>query len=137
MSSPIFIDTSIFIYLFEDHPKYASQIQPIFDSLSENKLTAVTSIITVAEVITKPIEEKHPEVVKQYQEVFQQLPNLSIISPTYDSAIFAAQIRAEYNFHLIDSLQLAMAVENRCKSFFTNDRKLKKFKKLKIVMLKE
>lgn len=135
MLSPVFIDSSIFIYLFEDHPRFASKIQPVFDSLSENKLSAFTSIISVAEVITKPLEEKRDESVKKYHEVFQHLPNLKITSPTYDTAVSAAQIRAEYKFRLIDSFQLAMAKEFRCLSFLTNDRKLKKFKDLKIILL--
>ncbi len=135
MLSPVFIDSSIFIYLFEDHPRFASKIQPVFDSLSENKLSAFTSIISVAEVITKPLEEKRYDFVKQYHEVFQHLPNLKLGFPTYDTAVSAAKIRAEYKFQLIDSFQLAIALENRCLSFLTNDRKLKKFNGLKIILL--
>lgn len=131
---PVFIDTAIFIYLFEDHPKYASIIQPVFDMLSTGKLNTVTSIFTVAEVLTRPIEEKDNELVKHYQEIFTQIKNLSVATPNYSVSIKAAEIRAQYKFGLIDSFQLALASEYKCGSFFTNDFKLKKCTDLKIIL---
>ena len=133
--SPLFLDTSLFIYLFEDHPVYASAIQPVFDALSSDKMSAYSSIITVSEVLTKPIENKGFELTKKYQEIFLHLPNLTIASPTYDIAVQAAIIRARYKFQLIDCFQLALASHYQCLAFLTNDKKLKKFKDLRIILL--
>lgn len=134
---PVFIDTAIFIYLFEDHPRYAPIVQPVFDALSANKLASHTSILTVAEVLTKPMEKNNLELKTRYQEVFNHLPNLSVVSPVYSTAILAASIRATYRIGLIDSFQLALASENGCRSFLTNDRKLSRYKKLTIVLVGE
>lgn len=131
---PVFIDTPIFIYLFEDHPKYASAIQPIFD---DSSITKVSSIITVSEVLTKPYEENNTELVKRYQEIFMHLPSLILTSPDYDTAILASQIKAKYQFKLIDSFQLAMAQQNKCPSFLTNDKQLLKYKNLQVFCLDE
>lgn len=132
---PVFIDTAIFIYLLEDHPKFASLAQPVFDALSDKKLTAFSSIITVAEVLTKPMEKNNLELINRYHELFTQLPNITIASPNYQTAIKASEIRADYKFGLLDSFQLAHAIENKCKSFLTNDKQLGKYKKLKIILI--
>lgn len=131
---PVFIDTTIFIYLFEDHPKYASVIQPIFD---DSSITKVSSIITVSEVLTKPYEKNNTELVKRYKEIFMHLPSLILTSPDYDTAILASQIKAKYQFKLIDSFQLAMAQQNKCPSFLTNDKQLFKYKNLQVFCLDE
>lgn len=129
---PVFLDTSIFIYLFEDYPKYAGLVQPIFDQESVIK---ITSVITIAEVLTKPIEAKNENLVNKYEEIFHHLPGLSVVYPDYNTAVAAAQIRAQYQFRLIDAFQLAMATQYKCSSFLTNDRKLAKYKNLSVICL--
>lgn len=134
----IFLDTSCFIYLLEDHPRYASGATIIFNALSGNKLLAFTSIITVSETLVMPYQKKDNSFLQQYEQVFTQLPNLTVVSPTYKTAHTAARIRANYQFRLIDSYQLALANEYKCKSFITNDKKLKRFEKeMKIIYLSD
>lgn len=91
--------------------------------------------MTVSEVLTKPFEHKKMDLVEQYQEIFQQAANLSVVSPTYDTAVSAAEIRADYGFRLIDSYQLAIARETNCRSFVTNDNQIKKYKDIKVFLL--
>lgn len=132
IKQPVFLDTPIFIYLFEDHPKYARLIQPIFD---QESIIKITSVITIAEVLTKPIEVKNENLVNKYEEIFRHLPGLSIVYPDYHTAVTAAQIKAQYQFRLIDSFQLAIATQYKCSSFLTNDRKLTKYKNLSVICL--
>lgn len=131
---PIFIDSAIFIYLFEDHPKYASLLEPLFNNEAVKK---ISSVIMIAEVLTKPFERKNSELINHYQEIFNHLPNLSIVSLDRESAILGSQIKAQYGFHLIDSFQLALAEKNNCVSFLTNDKQLEKYKNLSVVCLEK
>lgn len=132
---PVFFDTAIFIYLFENHSLFAAKLQSIFDALSTNNLIAISSVITLAEVITKPLQDNNVELVNRYKEIFSQLPNFTLVAPSYETAIQAAEIRALSGFSLIDSFQLALASEHNCKSFLSNDKKLARCKKIKIVLL--
>lgn len=137
MKSPIFLDSSCFIYLLEKHPKYFEIIKPIFSMMSIDKAFAVTSIITVTEVLTKPFGNKNDDLVEHYLEAFSEIPNLEIVDPNYKIAVEAAKIRSEHNLNLPDAYQLAMAVESKCKTFLTNDKGLKRFKGLDVVILDE
>lgn len=134
-SQPTYLDSSVFIYAFENHPKYKSLTRPLFNALSDSKLKAVTSIITITEVLTIPLKEKESKLVNTYLEVFSKLPNLDVLLPSYWSAVEAAKIRAKYNFTLPDSYQLALAREAKCKSLITNDKNLLKFKEIKMIHL--
>ena len=49
----------------------------------------------------------------------------------------AARIRREYGFRLPDSIQLATALFGKANALITNDERLKKFKELKVINLKD
>lgn len=132
---PIFIDTAIFIYLLEDHPRYGLQISDFFDQISLGKIQAVTSHITLSELLVKPYELTHENKAEEYHGLIASFPNLKLASTSEQAAIHAAQIRAKYKFSLIDSLQLAIAEDEKAKFFLTNDKQLKKYSDMPILYL--
>ena len=131
------VDSSIFIYKFEQNKKYESLCSVVFERLSDNKLKIITSIITPAEVLTKPIELKDQKVVELYETVFSKLPNFELIELNYTMAKQAAGLRARYKILLPDALQLAACLQNNAQAFLTNDNKLKRVKDLLIICLKD
>lgn len=133
----VFLDTSCFIYAFEDEPQFGSLAVEIFDALSDVMFQVESSIFTVAEVLTKPIQLGNRELASRYEEMFDQLPSFTIRSPSYKTAVNAVKIRAEYSFRLMDSFQLALAKENGCKAFVTNDQQLKQYKGMEVVILSD
>ena len=137
MNSPVFLDSSCFIYLLENNPNYSDITQQIFSNISQSKLQAKTSLITVTEVLTKPYKENDQNYIKEYQQIFSEMQNLEILSPSFQTSINAAKIRARYNLNLPDSYQLQMAIDSSCKTFLTNDVHLKKVREIKIVVLKD
>lgn len=128
------LDSNIFIYFFENNPEFAKHINPIFEALLKNKLQAVTSIVAVIEALSYP---SPPEVVAGIKEGFATLPNLRMVDVNKEIALEAAEIRREYGFKLPDAVQLATALFAKVKAFITNDQRLKPFKKLKVLSLKE
>jgi predicted nucleic acid-binding protein len=133
----IFLDTSLFVYTFEQNPKFHDISKEIFVALSENKFQAITSLLTVTETLTIPYKNNDSERIQNYLEVFGELPNLSVKAPTLTTAIAAAKLRAFYNLKLPDAYQLAIAIENKCKIFLTNDKQLKKCKEIKVLCLSD
>lgn len=126
------LDTNVFIYHFEDNPKFVSYTQLIFDELSKNKLQAVTSIVSVIEALSYPSPQK---VLTSIEDGFKTTPNLTIYDLNHDLALEAAKIRRKYGFRLPDSVQLATAVKSKAQAFVSNDDRLKRFRELPIVLL--
>lgn len=135
MKDPLFLDTSCFIYLVENHLQFALPLRLIFSDLGKGKIQAVTSVVTVAEVLVKPIELHRNDLVTKYHELFTTVKSLRVVAPSYNTARLAALIRAVQHFTLTDSLQLALAKENNCKTFLTNDERLKAYRDLPVRLI--
>lgn len=129
------IDTNIFIYYFNQYPQFGEISKEIIDKLTNGNLSGITSEITVIEILSHPVLSK-----KNSQEMDQQflsIPNLIVLEVNHGIALEAAKIRRKYNFRLPDAIQLATAKLNKAQAFISNDRRLKNFKELKILLLNE
>ena len=51
----IYLDTNIFIYALEAYPEYVSTLTSLFAAIDEGKIRAMTSELTLAEVLIKPM----------------------------------------------------------------------------------
>lgn len=129
------LDTNIFIYYFEQNISFGTKAKLIFDNLSSNKLKACTNITSLAEIISSP--KLTDAAVKETRRLFFSIPNLEIYQVDEKIAIESARIRRKYSFRLLDTIQLATALNAKARVFITNDENLKKFKELKVILLKE
>lgn len=135
MTDPVFLDSSCFIYFVEGRAEFTQKLVPIFRQIENGSIQAFSSIISVSEVLVRPIKQNNQDLIDRYHNLFTNYPSLQITSPSYKTALSAALIRAKYNFKLPDCYQLALAVESGCKAFYTNDDRLQKFSNLKMVLL--
>lgn len=128
------LDSNIFIYLFEENPRFIKNCWLIFNSLDQGRLKAVTSVISIIEALSYPAT---PPVLKGIQEGFKNMSNLTILDVGLNIGLEAARIRREHGFRLPDAVQLATAKLSKAKAFITNDNRLKTYQGLKIILLSE
>jgi predicted nucleic acid-binding protein len=121
--SLVFWDTMLFIYWFEDHPKYAGRVRTIFERMEQRQDTLVTSAFTVGEVLVAPCRKGDQQIVEGIRSMFRP-PFVKILPFTAETAVRYAQIRAELKVPPADSIQLACAAEAGVDVFLTNDRAL-------------
>jgi len=48
------LDSAIFIYHFEEHPRYKELCAEVFDAMEAGAIQAVTSTVTLIEVLVQP-----------------------------------------------------------------------------------
>lgn len=111
----MYIDTNIFIYLFEHHPQYGPAAAKAITDL-QNKHRPTTSTLTLSECLAK--------VSGITPNTFEQLPNLSLVVVDKHIAIKSAEIQNTHRIKIGDAIHLATAAELGCKIFLTNDKKL-------------
>lgn len=128
------LDTNVLIYYLQAHPKFGPFAKKIFSELASNKVTAVTSILTLAEVLAFGGTKDE---INKTQDYLFSIPNLSFISVGVRIAQVAAGIRREIRFSLPDSIQLATVLDSKAQVFITNDTRLKKFKACQVLLLSE
>ena len=59
MGKIIAFDTNCFIYLVENHPKFKPLIEEIFNQAGNDEIKLVSSVVTTAEVMVRPLKLKN------------------------------------------------------------------------------
>lgn len=131
------LDTMIFIYHLEDHPKYSLVTEKLFESIEDSKYVAVTSIITLIEILVKPKMEGNIIAIGDYKDLILTFPNLTVMDINLKIVDTASDLRAKYGIKTPDAIQIAASIVGGAQSFITNDEGLKKIKDINIVLLDE
>ena len=117
----IAFDTSVFIYQLEMNPKYLPVSDHIFSWIERKGSQAVTSTITMTELLVQPYRNQDEQLVDRLYGLLSTYPNLEWVPPSLEIADLAAQMRAHHRLRTPDALQAATAVQCRATAFITND----------------
>ena len=129
------VDTNIFIYEIEAHPRYLPFTRDLFRWLEDPRHAAITSTLTMTEVLTGPYLSRDAARAKVYFALLSNYPHLEWIAPDLDIADQAARFRAQHRLRTPDAIQAATAVRTRVNGFITNDPAFRRVKELEILLL--
>ena len=129
------LDTSIFIYFVERHPRYYDLCDEIFRDIEEGRIEAATSTLTLIEILVQPYRLKKEELVLKFYSLFTTYPNLKWIQLTLGISDLAAQLRAEHNLKTPDAIQIASALSSGATGFVCNDKAFRKVKDIDCLIL--
>ena len=129
------IDTALFIYLIEKHPKYLELIKPVFAHIDSGHIQAVTSTITLLEVLVHPCRKKDMALAERYRGILLHSSGLTIIEISHEISQSAASLRASYSIRTPDAIQIAAGLAQTATSFLTNDPDLKKVSEIRVLVL--
>ena len=93
----------------------------LLQALDDGEIVAVTSELTLAEVLVKPIKDANLPVQQAYHAFLTPTPALQVIPLDKGILLEAAQLRATTKLKLPDAMHLATANLCGCDSFLTND----------------
>jgi hypothetical protein len=65
--SCVYLDTNVWIYALEGFPAYVDTLQRLFARIDSGELRAVTSELTLAEALVKPLSFDNAELVQMYR----------------------------------------------------------------------
>jgi len=129
------LDTNVFIFQVEENPRYLELVNPIFVWLEESEARAVTSTITMLELLVQPYRLSDVDRVNKFYALLSTYPNLEWIAPTLEIADLAARLRAEHNLRTPDALQVATAVACQATGFVSNDPVFQRVAGLEVAIL--
>jgi len=124
-SKTVFFDSAPFIYFFEDKLPYNELLTPVFLAVDAGTIHAVSSLITVVEVLSKPYGLEQWDLVKTYRKIFGRSSKVDVLPLTLETADLTAQIRGKYNVKMPDAIQWATATLHHVDYFLTNDKGFK------------
>lgn len=129
------LDTPIFIYHLEDHPRYAPLTEALFDSLEKGATRGITSYLTLMEILTKPKAAGYVEAARDYEYYLTTFPNLKVCEMDLEVARKASDLRAVEKIKAPDAIQIATAIVHGATGFLTNDRIFARIKGIDVLIL--
>jgi len=133
----VFFDASPFIYVFEEKQPYKKLLGPVFLGVDSGTVYAVSSLITISEVLTLPYRLGQWALIKTYREVFGRQSNITVLPMTLETADLTAQIRGKYGLKTPDAIQWATAKLHNVDYFLTNDQGFKILNDDRILIIDE
>lgn len=122
----IALDSSCFIYFFEDVAPYADLLEEVFEALEKGKVQGFCSSLILAELLPAPIKKSNLELVSLYKELERSPWRIRLVPLSTEIAATAGELRATYGLRTPDSIHLATAQSIGADIFLTNDARLKK-----------
>jgi predicted nucleic acid-binding protein len=133
----IALDTSIFIYQLGANSKYLPCTDLIFSWLERSESRAVTSTITMTELLVLPYREGDEQRADDFYGLLSTYPNLDWVAPDLEIAELAARIRALHRLQTPDALQAATAAHSQATGLITNDAIFKRVEDFQTLVLDE
>jgi predicted nucleic acid-binding protein len=129
------LDTAPLIYFIERHPAYLSCVRPFFEAVALGDIQAVTSTLTLTEVLVHPFKHGNRSLGQQYSRILLHSRNLRTLPVSAAIAAEAARLRAAHGLKTPDSIQLATARLNNARAFLSNDDGIASIPGLELILL--
>ncbi|MDH4185893.1 MAG: PIN domain-containing protein [Nitrospira sp.] len=133
----IYLDTNVFVYALEGYDEFRQVLTALFQRIDRGLLQAVTSELTLAEVLVKPLLDRNQERETAYHHILRSSSSLQVIPITREVLIAAARLRAGEGLKLPDAIHAATATLTNCQQFLTNDTRFKNIPGLPVLLLSQ
>lgn len=131
------LDTTPLIYFIEENPRYIDLVRPFFEAVDRGEFTAVTSVVTLLEVLVHPLRHKDDKLAEQYRGILLGAAGLRTVSLTAELAEEASRMRADHHVRTPDAIQPATVCQEGAAFFLTNDPRLPSVPGLTTLILDE
>lgn len=129
------LDTAPIIYFVEENPTYLDRVTAFFESIATGDFRAVTSLITLLEVLVHPYRTNNEVLAAQYRNILLNSEGITVLPVSRQIADESARLRARYNLRTPDSIQMATAITEGAQFLLTNDSELPSLPNLQVLVL--
>ncbi len=135
--STAYIDANVFIYAIERIEDFVPLVADLMPAIDGQEFHAVTSELTLAETLVRPLREDNEELAADYVAAIQPRRALRVVPVSREILIDAARIRASTGLKLPDAIHAATALQAGCVHFVTNDARFRAVSGIDVVVLSE
>jgi predicted nucleic acid-binding protein len=128
----VYLDSNVFIAAMESPGAHSDHAWWIINAIEESQIVGVTSEITLAEILVKPIELGDRDLAAAYEQMIMPGVNFEVLQVRREILIGAAQMRARRSsMRLPDAIHISTALASRCSHFVSDDQRLHSIESLK------
>jgi len=129
------MDTAPIIYFIEKNPKYLGVLKPVFLDIDNGRIEAITSTITLLEVLVHPFRTKNDILAEKYRDILLYSDGLTAFEIFHEVSEICSKLRAKYSIRTPDAIQIAVGLLYKAPKFLTNDSALKKVSDIDVLVL--
>ena len=131
----VLIDTSVWIYHFEQHAQLGTAAGQVIQQLEDGKFRGIASELTLLELTVRPLELGRQDAADDYETLLSYFPNLDLEPISRLILLEAAGLRARYRLRTPDAIQLATGLIGGSTLAITNDEAWRKLPMIETVVL--
>ncbi|MDD2401754.1 MAG: PIN domain-containing protein [Clostridia bacterium] len=105
----IMIDTNVVIYFLEGSEEWGDFSKEVFSIIEKGVVEGFISVITVAEVLVKPMKQHNNMLINKITRFLETFPNLHVVDLEKSIAMEAAKIRGRTGLKMPDALIVSSA----------------------------
>jgi predicted nucleic acid-binding protein len=125
MPARIYLDTTVFINAYESGGARSDFAWEVLEAVERSEFSAVTSELTLAEVLVGPIQEGDDELAGHYHEILSSEGQFEVAAVERRVLIEAATLRGvTRSLRLPDAIHVATARLHDCRFVVSDDLKL-------------
>jgi predicted nucleic acid-binding protein len=117
----IYLDANILIYATEAGNPWTDQLRTLLKSVYRGQCRAITSELTLTEVLAKPYATGSARLVRIYETLLSARSAILTVPVDRDILRRAAHLRSAPRLKLADAIHLATALQGGCSHFLSND----------------
>jgi predicted nucleic acid-binding protein len=102
----LYTETAPLIYYVEEIPTHVAKMDAIIGAIEDSPIEAVSSVITLTEVLTHPLKLGNARLVQAYRDILLNSRRFRLLPITSRIAESAADLRARYNLRTPDALHV-------------------------------
>ena len=131
----VLIDTSVWIYHFEQHPELGAAAGKIIESLEAGEFRGVASELTLLELTVRPLQLGRQDVADDYEVLLDYFPNFELEPISREILLEAAALRARHRLRTPDAIQIATGLRTGATLAVTNDEGWRNFPFIETLIL--
>ena len=131
----VLIDTSVWIYHFEQHPELGEAAGRVIESLEEGEYRGVGSELTLLELTVRPLQLGRQDVADDYEVLLDYFPNFELEPISREILLEAAALRARQRLRTPDAIQIATGLRTGATLAVTNDEGWRNFPLIETLIL--
>jgi predicted nucleic acid-binding protein len=117
----VLIDTSIWIYHFEQHAIFGANAGQVIERLEDGAFRGIASELTLLELTVRPLQLGRQDAADDYETLLGYFPNLELEPISRQILLEAAALRARFRLRTPDAIQLATGLHAGATLAITND----------------
>ena len=124
-SPRVYLDANVFIAAFENVGAHSDHAWWILRAVEDGEVTGMTSEITLAEVLVKPLEIGATDLAAGYEKMITSTQRFEVLPVSREILVSAAGVRARRSsIKLPDAIHIATARAFSCAFFVSDDRRV-------------